>query len=351
MSAVRFIVGSMTSAISPARPAVRAWAPAFVALSAVWGSSFALIKVAVDGGVAPLWVSFSRCVLGAGTLWACWRLSAPRRASVPRDPRLWGHAAGAAVLMNSAPFTLIAWGETRISSVLAGVLIASTPLFTLLIGLVVLTDEPPSTTRLVGLAAGFVGVLVVIEVGRGVGPGHLPGTLAVIGAAACYGAGFVYTRRFLSDRPESGTLLSAVQITLAALELAVLMPFVGGVPSWPGSGAATAIVLLGSCGTGVAYILNFAVVRGAGPTVGATVTYAVPLWSTALGALLLDEKVGWNLLAGAALVVAGIALTRRPSAHRRVATPARVRVVVSRRSRRHGTGRRPGQGRSATMRR
>ena len=86
---------------------------------------------------------------------------------------------------------------------------------------------------------------------------------------------------------------------------------VDGTPAWPGGGPALALVVLGAFGTGVAYVLNLSVIRTAGPTVASTVTYLTPLWSTALGAIFLAEPVGWNTVVGAALVLAGVTVSRR----------------------------------------
>jgi drug/metabolite transporter (DMT)-like permease len=146
----------------------------------------------------------------------------------------------------------------------------------LLAGVLSGVEERPGRRRLLGLALGFVGVLVVV--GRGVGAGQAFGSLAVLGGAACYGTGFVYTRRFLSGRPESGTVLAAIQVTLATLVLGAVTPLLGGLSAWRGPAAAAALLMLGALGTGVGYILNFAVIRAAGATVASTVTYVIPLW-------------------------------------------------------------------------
>ncbi|WP_316524439.1 DMT family transporter [Kitasatospora brasiliensis] len=307
---------------------MRRWLPGFVALSAIWGASFALIKLAVDAGVPPLWVALWRCLLGAATLWAVLLLRGER---APRDRALWGHSAVVAVLLNSLPFTLFSFGETRVSSVLAGVVNATTPLFTLLFAvLTVPAERRPDARRLAGLGVGFLGVLTVLGVWHGLdtegsaggsaggiaggiaggSAGATAGTLACLAAACCYGAGFAYLRRFLAGRPESVTTLSALQIGCAAVELALVAPLVAGPPHWPGATAAAALLVLGALGTGVAYLFNLALVRGAGATVASAVTYVTPLWSTALGAAFLAEPVGWNALVGGALVIAAVALTR-----------------------------------------
>ncbi|WP_327682285.1 DMT family transporter [Kitasatospora sp. NBC_00458] len=288
--------------------------PGFVALSAIWGASFALIKVAVDAGVPPVWVACWRCLLGAAALWA---ILALRREAAPRSPAVWGHSAVVAVLLNAAPFVLFSYGETRISSVLAGVLNATTPLFALLFAVATVAEERrPGPRRLAGLGLGFAGVLTVLGVWRGIGTssGEAAGGLACLAAACCYGAGFAYLRRHLAGRPHSATALATAQITCGGVELALAAPLAAGAPHWPGAGPAAALLVLGALGTGVAYILNLDLVRTAGTAVAAAVTYVTPLWSTAFGALLLAEPVGWNTLLGGLAVIGAVALTRQPPA-------------------------------------
>ncbi|HEX7306861.1 DMT family transporter [Lentzea sp.] len=282
----------------------------FVLLSAIWGSSFALIKVAVDAGVPPVQVALARCLFGALALWG---ICAVQGAAVPRDLRTWGHAAVVAVLLNSVPFTLLAFGESRVDSVPAGVLNATTPLTTLAFALLVVPGERVTRTRLAGLLLGFAGVLVLLGVWRGLDGDVLTGGLACVAATTCYGAGFACTRRFLSAGPHRASAVSAVQITCATLQLGAAAPLLSGPPSWPGLPAVLALLALGAVGTGYAYVLNLDLIRDAGATVAATVTYVTPLWSTMLGAFLLAEPVGWHTLAGGCVVVGGILLTRRPA--------------------------------------
>ena len=287
-------------------------------LSAIWGSSFALIEVAVDAGVPPVQVALARCLFGALALGA---ICVAQRAAVPRDPRTWGHAAVVAALLNSVPFTLLAFGESRVDSVLAGVLNATTPLTTLAFALLVVPGEQITRTRLAGLLLGFCGVLVLLGVWRGLDGDVLAGGLACLGATTCYGAGFAYTRRFLSGVPHRASALSAVQITCATAQLGLAAPVLSGPPSWPGVSAALALLVLGAVGTGYAYVLNLDLIREAGPTVAATVTYVTPLWSTALGYFLLAEPVGWHTLAGGGVVVGAVLLARRPVRDRSGTSP------------------------------
>ncbi|WP_245886229.1 DMT family transporter [Umezawaea tangerina] len=282
----------------------------FVLLSAIWGSSFALIKVAVDAGVPPVQVALARCLFGALALWA---ICAAQGAAVPRDRRTWGHAAVVAVLLNTVPFTLLAFGESKVDSVLAGVLNATTPLTTLAFTLLVVPGERVTRTRLAGLLLGFAGVLVLLGVWRGLDGDVLVGGLACLAATTCYGAGFAYTRRFFSGGPHRASALSALQMTCATVQLGLAAPVLSGTLAWPGAHAVLALVVLGAVGTGYAYVINLDLIREAGPTLAASVTYVTPLWSTALGAVLLGEPVGWHTFLGGAVVIGGIVLTRRPA--------------------------------------
>jgi drug/metabolite transporter (DMT)-like permease len=302
-SAARAPAGPTTG--STAAPV--SWFPGFVALSAIWGASFALIKIGVDAGVPPVWVALWRCLFGALALFG---ICLGRRIRVPRDRVTWMHAIVVATLLNAVPFTLMAWGEQLVSSVQAGVFNATTPLATLLFGLVLLPTERLTGRRLVGLVLGLLGVLCLLGVWQGLGGGGLTGGLACLGATLCYGVGFSYTRRWYASRDGSAAALSALQIGCATVELVLVAPFLAGPPSWPGPAAVAALVTLGAVGTGWAYILNLRVIRVAGSSVAAMVTYATPVWSTAIGALLLAEPVGWHTLLGALLVVAGILAAR-----------------------------------------
>ncbi|GAA3883210.1 DMT family transporter [Saccharothrix violaceirubra] len=291
------------------------WAVKFVLLSAIWGSSFALIKIAVDAGVPAVWVALARCLFGALALWG---VCVVQRVPLPRDRAVWGHAMVVAALLNSVPFTLLAFGETLVSSVLAGVFNATTPLTTLVFVLLIVPQEKVTGKRLLGLATGFAGVLIVLGVWQGLAGDLLTGSLACLGATACYGAGFAYTRRFFSGNKQGATVLSAVQVSCATVQLAVAAPAFGGLPDWPGTEVVLALFALGAIGTGWAYVLNLEVIRGAGPTVAATVTYVTPLWSTAIGAVFLSEPVGWNTLVGGVIVIGGVLLARSTTERSRV---------------------------------
>ena len=292
------------------------WPVQLLLVALIWGASFMFIKVELDAGLAVAHVAWLRCAFGAPALIAIVWLTRDR---LPRDRGLYLHLLVIAALMNAAPFLLFAYGETEVSSLLAGIINALTPLMTLVFGLALLPDEPPTAEKLVGLAVGFAGVLVVLAPWEGLGGGTLLGALACIGAATCYGLGFPYLRRHVSGRPESGAAISAVQISLGALLMLPFLPF-GALPDeLPGAEVWLSIVALGVLGTGVAYILNFNVVRAAGAQTASMVTYLVPVFAVLFGVTILGEPLSWHEPVGGALIIAGVALAqgllrpRRPS--------------------------------------
>lgn len=284
---------------SPAAPASAPWRLQFVLLALIWGSSFLCIKVLGEVW-APVHVALGR--VGLGVLFLLGVL-AVRRTALPRGGAVWGHLAVVALLMNAVPFTLFAYGETKVSSVVAGLWNATTPLMTLLVVLVLLRDERPDRRRAIGLAGGFAGAALLLGPWKGLGGDELLGHLACLGAAACYGLGVPYTRRHLSGRPEGGVALAAAQLVCATAMLALVAPLAGAPTTALGADALASLAVLGILGSGLAYVLMHAIVRAAGPTTFSTVTYLIPVVSTALGVAILAEPLGWNEPVGAAVVL------------------------------------------------
>ncbi len=298
------------------------WPLRFVLLAIAWGSTFLFIKVG-DEALAPLQVSLGRLLVGTATLLA---LMALRGERLPTGARLWGQLAIAAVLLNVAPFTLFAYGERDVSSVLAGIWNATVPLFTLPVALVVLSDEHAGARRLLGLAIGFAGVLTVLAVWRGLGTTSLTGNLLCLGAAASYGLGFPFARRYLTGRPHGPVALATGQLICGTVILAILTPLITSAPHGLAAKHVLSILALGVFGTGLTFMLNYSLIRDVGPTVTATVAYVMPIVSTVLGVVALGEPVGWYEPVGAAIIILGAVLTQSRD------RPGRQAVTVSPRS-------------------
>ncbi len=293
-------------------------------LACLWGSSFLFINLALEG-LSPPQVVLGRLTLGALVLAL---VVALLRAPLPRSRAVWGHLLVAGIVANVVPWLLLAWGQQQVPSGLAGVLNAATPLFTTMVAAAALSDERLHLRRAVGLALGFAGVALVVgpvELGAAAADRvPLVPQLAIVGAAACYGVGFTYMRRFLSGRGHSPLVLAAGQLACAAGVLWLLAPLLaGGAPTLT-LGVLGAITGLGVLGTGTAYILYYRLLGEIGATRTSTVTYLIPVVAVTLGVVVLDEPLRASMLLGAAVVVAGVALVQS-RAPRRPAVAAAVR--------------------------
>ncbi len=270
-------------------------------LALLWGSVFLWIELALTG-LSPIQITVIRCALGAATLFVMARAN---HQGMPR--RLWGRLAVAAFFCNALPFLLFAIGQQTVDSGVAGVLNATTPLFSLLIGFALGTDGPVTLIRVLGLVVGFAGVTLIFAPWRQDGVVGL-GALALLGAAASYAVAFAYMGRKLVGKG-GPVAVSAAQLTVATGMSAVMLPF-DHTPATLNVTAVVAVVVLGVFGTGFTFILNYRIIEDEGPTSAATVGYLLPVVSVALGALVLDEPLTPRVAAGMAVVLAGVALTR-----------------------------------------
>jgi drug/metabolite transporter (DMT)-like permease len=315
------VTAPLLTAPPPPRVSTASWLPAFVVLAVLWGSSFLFIKVAV-AEMHPLYLTLGRCAAGALTLLV---MIVIMRDRLPRDRRLWARLALLALIGNVIPFTLFGYGEERISSILAGIWNGTTPLTTLLVVMLFVPAERPTRQRVAGLLVGFIGVLVVLGVWEGVGDDNLIGQLMCFGAAVCYGFAIPYTKTIINSRPESGLALACGQLLAATVELAIIAPLLAGAPPVPWElslGAGLSVLALGALGTGLAFLLNFRVIRVAGPTTSASVTYVVPVCATLLGVLALSEPLSWHEPVGALIVLVGVAVSQGLVPIRRRSVPA-----------------------------
>ncbi|MFF2777503.1 DMT family transporter [Streptomyces sp. NPDC058052] len=275
-------------------------------LALLWGSAFLWIKLALDSGLTPFQIAFVRSALGAAVLLV---LARGARQRLPRDRRTWGHLVVAAFFCNALPFLLFGIGEQTVDSGLAGVLHATTPLWSVLIGAVVGTERGIRPVRLGGLLLGFAGTLVIFAPWQAAGV-LSGGALALLAASASYAVGFAYMGSRLTGRGTPPLALSAAQLIAAAALTAPGVSAGGTVSVDLGLRAVLAVSVLGICSTGFTFYLSYRLIADEGATSAATVGYLLPVVSVALGAIVLDEELGLRVVAGAAVVLAGVAATR-----------------------------------------
>jgi len=247
-----------------------------------------------------------RIVVGAAVMLAVLTIG---RHHLPQELAPWVHLAVMAVVANIAPYFLFGWGIERVASGLAGILNATTPLFTLAF-VFTTRSERLSVVRVSGLLLGFVGVVVLAAPWRTTAlGGPLPGVGACLLGSACYAASYVYARRFLTGRGFPALVLSTGQMAAGAVLLVLAAPIVAHSPVTLTPTVTISVLVLGILGTGVAYVLNYRLIADEGAVAASTVTYLIPVVAVVLGALVLNEPLTWHLLAGGVIVLVGVAVS------------------------------------------
>jgi drug/metabolite transporter (DMT)-like permease len=278
----------------------------FMSASAIWGSSFLFIRIAVEH-MPPATVVFGRTLLGAAFLVP---LAASRRAFHGVRPVIWPVII-VTVLDMAAPTFLTAWGEQHVSSSVAGILTATDPLFTAVLALWLIRSEVPGLRRTAGLIIGFVGVVALLGIDLGGNTMELLGAGAVILSALGYAGAALLYRRWLDDKPA----LAVTALMTAMSSLAFLPPAAIDLPRQvPPAGSIAALAALGIVNTGVAYWLFYLLIDEAGAATASVITYVMPVVALFLGVGLLGERLTVGAIAGLVLIALGAWLaTRRPA--------------------------------------
>lgn len=284
----------------------QSWLGLYIALGIVWGCSFIFIKLGLEF-LTPFGVAFGRCALGALALLVYLKL---KGLTLVRDRKMIGHLWVVSLLLNVIPGIFFAWAETEVTSILAGIINAVTPLMTLIAIMVVSRNEKPTRPQVVGLILGFLGVLTVLGAWQGLGDNPLWAILILLAAVTCYGFSFPYSRRFILPAQLKPEVMAATQVTLGAITLLPLFLINGIAKSEFLLGPVLAMVALGVFGSGFAYIWNFTIMRDAGSAIASSVTYVTPVVAVLVGFIFLNEKLHWYEPAGAVIVLLGAAIAQ-----------------------------------------
>lgn len=285
------------------------WLPGFLANAVIWGSSFIFIKIAV-GGLHPTWVAAGRLIAGAVALIVILLIT---KEGLPTNGRLWAHMLIPGIVGTAIPFTLFAYGEEHISSIVAGIWNATAALWVLPFAVLVFRTEKFTARAAFGLALGFGGVLIVLGFWQA-SAADLTGQLMCAVAAFCYGIAIPYIKRFLTGaHGVSGVALAAMQVIVGAVASTVAALVLSGpapAPAAWGWDVIGSVLALGVFGSGIAFALNMRVIKVAGASTAAYVTYLVPIVAVILGIVVLHESLTWNLPVGAAIVLLGVAVAQ-----------------------------------------
>jgi drug/metabolite transporter (DMT)-like permease len=298
-------------------------------MSTIWGVPYLFIKIAIDGGAPPAVIAWVRVTLAALVLLTL----ASRAGALSSLAGRWRWVAAYGLIEIAIPFPLIAYGEQRLPSSLAAILIASVPLMIALLSLRFESAERPTRMRMIGLLVGFAGVVTLVGLDVSQRPGELPGVLAILAAAAGYAVGPLVLKRHLVELDPRATM--GASLAFAAFLLAPLAAL--NIPaSLPSAGAIASIVVLGLLCTALAFVIFSVLIAEAGPARASVITYINPVVAVTLGVALLGERPGAGAVAGLLLILAGSWLStggRLPPAM----TVGRARRTISTKGAAHRT--------------
>ena len=277
-------------------------------LGAIWGASFILIKIAV-GTVPAVPATLLRLALTSllmlGLGW--WM-----REQLPPWGRIWLFIAMSAFFGNAFPFVLIAWGEEHVDGGLAAILMSPMPLMTAVLAHVVMRDEQLDRWKLAGIGLGILGVVVLMGVDR---LGRLGEDtvrqLAIIAAGCCY-ANNVVCNRGLTGGSAVGNVTAVMLVSTAMVAPMVLLTGWQFSPSTASLAAIAAMAVFSTC---IGTLLQLRLIGRQGAAFSSQVNFLVPLFGLGWGMLVLAERPSLRALLGLALILAGVAISRRGGAH------------------------------------
>ena len=266
--------------------------------AALWGASYMFIKVALDDGLSEGFIICLRTILGALVLVPLALRAGALPMLLARRRSILALAMAQVVL----PFGLITFGENHIPSALAGILVASAPLFVTLIAIRADQDERAHGWGLVGVLLGMVGVVLLFGVDLSGDSETLIGGLMILAAALSYAiAGFIVKRRF-TGVPPVGVAASTMVVSAVAWLPVALLSLPARIPDL---NASASLVALGAGGTGLAFLFYYNSIAEVGPARAAIVAYVAPAFAVLYGVTLLGEHLGAGTIAGLLLILAG----------------------------------------------
>lgn len=275
----------------------------FILLGVIWSSSFMWIKIGLQE-IGPVTLVAFRVMFGV--LYSI-AVIIMQKTSIPKDVKTLKPLLILGITNIAAPFFLITWGEKFVDSTVAAILDSTVPLFTIFIAHFLLPDDKMTVPKVLGLLAGFCGVIVLLSKDLSSSTGTLLGQAAVVLASAFYAGSAVYIRKTTENIPvilRSGVPLFSASLimwpSLFIIESPIHIPSYG--MTW------ITLLFLGVIGSGVAFTLAFYLIHEIGPTRATMVTYIFPLGGVILGVLFLHEKISWQLISGGILIVMSLAI-------------------------------------------
>ncbi|HWH45664.1 MAG TPA: DMT family transporter [Thermoleophilaceae bacterium] len=297
----------------------RSWT-ALLLLASLWGASYLFVAIGLDD-LSPSMIVLSRTLLAGLVLLPL----ALRRGALRGMRGVLGPIAILAAVQVAGPFLLISAGQRDIPSSLAGILVASAPIFTALLAVWVDHDERSSGWRLGGVGIGIVGVGLLLGVDTAGDSAALIGGVLVLVASLGYAIGSLYLKRRLGGIAPLGIVAATM---LASAAMVAPLALATAPPALPGLDTVGAMLALGIAGTGIAFVIFYTLIASVGPARASIVAYIAPVFAVFYGVTLLGESVGPATFAGLALILGGSWLAAGGYERTPAAVPAPVPALV-----------------------
>ena len=287
------------------------WIWLFIPMGLIWGSSFLFTELSLEL-TTFFGVAFWRTLLGGLAMFA---LALALKQRFPNTARQWGHLWVAGLFMSAVPFSLFSFAQQSTTSVLAAIIGAGTPIFTLLAILTIYRTEKVTFLATLGLLIGMVGVGITLGVWQGFGQNDPLAIAALVLATISYGIGGPYIRKFITPMELPGITAAGAQVFTSAITLFPFYVFSGPlITAEPRLETVGALLALGVLGSGFAYSLFYGVIARAGSTVASMVTFTNPMVAAIWGILLLNEELHWYEPVGAVVIIVGAYLAQKKPA-------------------------------------
>ena len=284
------------------------WIWLFIPMAMIWGSSFLFTELSLEL-TTFFGVAFWRTLLGGLSMFL---LALALKLRFPNTWKQWGHLWVAGLFMSAIPFSLFSFAQQSTTSVLAAIIGAGTPIFTLLAILTIYRTEKVTFLATLGLLIGMVGVGITLGVWQGFGENDPLAIGALVLATISYGIGGPYIRKFVTPMDLPGVTAAGVQVFTSAVTLLPFYLFSGPLfIAEPRLETVSALVALGVLGSGYAYRLFHGVIASAGSTVASLVTFTNPIVAAVWGILLLNEELHWYEPVGAVVIIVGAYLAQK----------------------------------------
>jgi drug/metabolite transporter (DMT)-like permease len=287
--------------------AKKPWVAMYALAGLIWGGSFLFIELALSF-LTPIGVAFWRTAFGALAMLVAMLVF---RSKLPTSFEAWKRLTIAGILMSSVPFVLFAYAQTQVTSALAAIINAVTPITTVIVILIAFRTEKLKPHVITGIIVGLVGVLVVLGAWQGFGDNDPMAIIAMLVAITLYGIGTPYVRKQVTPLNLPTEVSVFGQIGTAALTLLPLYLLSGPlITQVPDLSSILAIFILGALGSGVAYLLYYKILDIVGSAIASSVTYITPIIAVILGVSLLGEQLHWYEPVGGLIVILGAAISQ-----------------------------------------